>query len=53
MPPKHHDEDSDNVPPRDTAEARAMEYEDAHHERAGAKKQNETPSHQSKPKSVR
>ncbi|CAJ1020362.1 hypothetical protein, conserved [Leishmania lindenbergi] len=53
MPPKHHNEDSDAVSPRDKAEQLAMEYEDAHHERPGTKKQNETPSHQSKPKSVR
>jgi hypothetical protein len=49
----HHDDDNDNVPPRDEAERRAAEYEDAHHERSGAKKSNETPSHQGKPKSVR
>ncbi|GET87347.1 hypothetical protein, conserved [Leishmania tarentolae] len=53
MPPKHYDENSDSVPPHDKAEALAMEYEDAHHERLGTKKHNDTPSHQGKPKSVR
>lgn len=45
--------DDDYVPPRDRADELAREYEEGHHERAGAKARNETPSHQGKPKSVR
>lgn len=51
MPPKHVDDD--HVPPKDKADRLAQDYENDHHERAGAKKSNETPSHQGKPKSVR
>ncbi|KAG5504676.1 hypothetical protein JIQ42_06518 [Leishmania sp. Namibia] len=53
MPPKHNENEDDYVPPCDKAEKLAMEYENAHHERPGMKKHNETPSHQCKPKSVR
>ena len=49
MPGQNNNEDY--VAPRDKAEERAEEYENAHHERAGHDKS--APSHQGKPSSVR
>lgn len=51
--PTDHHVDDDYVPPRDKAEMIEREYEERHHERAGTKKEKETPSHDIKPKSVR
>jgi hypothetical protein len=45
------DIDENVVVPRDAAEAKAQEYEDGHHDRAGHNKQ--APSGASKPHSVR
>lgn len=51
--PNEYDEEEERVVPKDKADRLAEEYENEHHTRAGTKKSNETPSSQSKPKSVR